>query len=140
MLTPIREDSFLTIEMAVEQFKLSRVVLKKAIREQRIRTARLGDALILSQTDVADLAGQIKVDRSDFARYESEGVTLAEATRKYGFSHSTLCQWIGQGHIRKVPNSKGRSRYLLCRADLEYARRLADIKGLTPGKSLFAGQ
>jgi hypothetical protein len=141
MLTPIREDSFLTIEMAMEQFDLPCGVVELAIQEQRIRTARLGDTLILSQADVADLAGQIKVDRSEFSQYEAEGISLTDACRRYGFNPSTISRWIEQGYIRKLPNKpKGPIRYLLCRADLEYARRLADVKGLKPGKSLFGGQ
>lgn len=137
-LTPLREDQFLTFEMAIDQYKLSRADLEQAIQNQHVRTAYLGDTLILSQSDVAALAGQVRIDRSQFSRYESEGISPAEASRKYGFSLSTLRRWVEHGHVRKMPGKPtGRARYLICRADLEYARRLADVKGLQQGKALF---
>ena len=139
-LTPLREDQFLTAEMAMDRYKLSYEDLKLAIRNQQVRTAYLGDIVILSQSDVAALAGQVRIDRSQFSRYEGEGISPAEASRKYGFSLSTLKRWVEHGHVRKMPGKPtGRARYLICRADLEYARRLADVKGLQQGKALFSG-
>lgn len=138
--TPLREDQFLTFEMAMDRYNLSREDLEVAIRNQQVRTAYLGDTLILSQKDIASLAGQVRIDRSQFSRYDGEGISPAEASRRYGFNLSTISRWVEQGYVRKLPGKPaGRARYLICRADLEYARRLADVKGLQQGKSLFGG-
>lgn len=93
-----------------------------------------GDLLVVADADMRNLAAE-RIDKSQFAHLEGIPISIGIASRKYNFAPISLSQWVKKGHIKKL--GKDGQKVLLDEADVAYARKKADVKGLTPGQSLF---
>jgi len=126
--------TYLDLEEASEKYGLDPGHLQRLARDGQIRTGQYGDKLLLLEDDVANEAARM-IDKNEFAHLENEVIGAGEAARKYGFTLGSLLRWAARGYIR-IEGREGR-QVLLNEADVAYAHRMAKMKKLKRGQSLF---
>lgn len=70
----------------------------------------------------------------DLSEIEGNAIHIAEASRRYGFSTSSLSRWYRKGYIRKVGEQK--NRILLNEADVLFVKLVTESEDLKPGQDL----
>jgi hypothetical protein len=131
---------YLTVDQAINKYRLTQDELDKLIESKSIRTDLLDDEItILRQIDVARASAEKYVHRESFKHLENVPIAMSDASLKYQIKLATIQNWRRNGIIRELGGDpEHKQRLFVNEADVAYIKAVSDITGITMGRSTLS--
>ena len=131
-------DNYIPISDAAIVLRTSEQVLKELAQNGIIRTVMLSGAVLVNDNDVrAQIPLRERPEYAAFAHLAGQTISMSEAFRRYGVSHSTISRWVKRGVLQAIQRL-GRE-VLIDEAEVATCAKIYLAAGGDKGRWVFKG-
>lgn len=131
-------DNYLPLPDAASQFGKPEQVLAELARNGIIRSIMLSGAVAVNENDLrAQIPLRERPEYAEFVHLVGQAISMSEAFRRYGVSHSTISRWVKRGVLQALKR-EGRE-VLIDEADVATCAKIYLDSGGAQGHWVFRG-
>ena len=132
---------FIPLSEAARKYGLDEDYLRQMVERGKIRAAMVAGEMVVSEDEVREVVVTRKEDLPEYKKHQhlrGMGISLPNASEKYGLNPSTIYRWFKKGIISEVSREidLGGERILYDEADIAYCAEIYRRKG-KQGRKIF---
>jgi len=133
--------TYIPLSEAAKRYGLDSVALTQAVESGKIKAVKVNGGIAVAEEDIKRAGGRRDELWAQVAHLDGMPVALEEACRRYKFGQASVYNWIGQGYVRVLEESRGRGRghkRILNEADVAYIALVAAEGERRAGKRIVS--